>query len=48
MVYDVSSLQFIEKSNGAEIRWRDERIQVQSADNTPILVSDWGQSDFIF
>lgn len=48
MIYDVASLELIQRSNGALIKWRDEQIQIQTANLAPIHPGDWTQDDFIF
>ena len=47
-LYDHESLTISSSSSGATITWRDEVLDVISADGQPLPVELWGADDFIF
>lgn len=47
-IYDISGLEITRESHGATIHWRDETIDIFSADGAPIEVANWSMESFIF
>jgi Ca2+-binding RTX toxin-like protein len=47
-IYDISTLLFETRSDGASISWQGLSLRVESADHQPIDVTSWLATDFLF